>query len=406
MTSTQDVHPLLLRRSEEVGAFRIVRRLATGGYGAIFLAESETRGPVALKFALQGPSRENEAHVDERTWKEAAVLMRLEHPNVVEMLGYRRWPDARDGYMVLILGYVEGPTLSEWALRSHPTPRRVAQVFAQVALTLDAIHREGVLHRDIKGSNIIIRASDGQPVLVDFGSGDHACTPVLTEDSLPPGTPSYRSPEALRFWTGPRVSGSRYAFQPTDDLYSLGLVLYEVLTGAFPYPAQLPPSALLASIESSQLRPPSGLNPRVPAVLDPICLRLLHKHAEGRYPSGAELYGALSAAMETADVSWDEPLFPPRAPPDAVTEEAEELFDGDEDARELRRWMRAPERPGSPWDTDSGVPGRLLTPPTEPGPRFPMEPGAARPSLWEVWLRRRLRSLRRGLAALRSRRGR
>lgn len=388
MTTPEGLHPLLLRGSEEVGAFRIVRRLATGGYGALFLAESETRGPVALKFALQGPSGDDEAHVDERTWKEAAVLMRLEHPNVVEMLGYRRWPDARRGYMVLILGYVEGPTLSEWALRRHPTPRSVARVFSQVALTLDSIHREGVRHRDIKGTNIIIRAADEQPVLVDFGSGDHACTPVLTEDRLPPGTPSHRSPEALRFWMQVRAPGSRYHFQPTDDLYSLGLVLHEVLTGGLPYPAQLPPSALLASIESSELRPPSALNPRIPAALDSICLRLLHKHAQGRYPSGAELSGALSAALERADASWDEPLFPPRSPQDAVTEEAEEFFDGDEDAQELRRWARAPERRGGAPDQDTSTPGRRRTPTTEP----------ARLPRWKAWLRR--------LAALRSRRRR
>jgi serine/threonine protein kinase len=397
MRPTEDVHPLLLKGSEEVGAFRIVRRLATGGYGAIFLAESESRRPVALKFALQGPTPEDDARVDARTRKEARVLMHLEHPNVVQILGYRRWPDAHDGYLMLILGYVKGPTLSQWALRAYPTPRRVVEVFTLLALTLDTIHREGVLHRDIKGSNILIRASDGQPVLVDFGSGDHVCAKVLTENSLPPGTPSHRSPEALRFWLERRVPGSRYQFQPTDDLYSLGLVLYEVLTGGFPYPAQLPPSALLASIESTEVKPPSAVNPRVPAALDPICLRLLHKYAEGRYPTGAELYGALSAAMAAADASWDEPLFPPRPFQDAVTEEADELFDGDEDARELRRWMRAPERRGGGWDEDSDIPER--TPSTEPGAR----PGGA---LWPAWLGRRLRTLRRRLASLRSRRKR
>lgn len=387
MTQVQSTHPLLLRPSEEVGTFRIVRRLATGGYGALFLAECETRRPVALKFALQGRTPGDDAQVDARAIKEANVLMQLTHPNVVELLGFQRWPDARDGYLCLILGYVEGPTLSDWALGCHHSPRRVAEVFAEVALTLDAVHREGVLHRDIKGSNIIIRASDGQPVLVDFGSGDHACTRPLTEGSLPPGTPSYRSPEALRFWTQPRERGSRYRFMPTDDLYSLGLVFHEVLTGAFPYPASLPPSLLLASIEASTLQAPSQLNPRVPAALDPIVLRLLHPRAEERYASGAELYGALRAVVERADAAWDGPLFPRPAPQEAVTEEAEELFDGDEEARELRRWMRAPERPGR-WDSDSA-------------PSLSTEPEVERveplgPPAW-------LRALRRGLAALRPR---
>ncbi|QQR48506.1 serine/threonine protein kinase [Myxococcus xanthus] len=353
----EDLHPLMLQESEEVGAFRIVRRLATGGFGAIFLAESETRRQVALKFALQGPSEEDSPAADARTWKEVHVLMRLEHPNVVELLGYRRWPDARDGYLVLIMGYVEGPTLSEWALAAQPTPRRAVQVFQQLALTLDAIHRAGVLHRDIKGNNIIIRASDGQPVLVDFGSGDHACSPVLTEDTLPPGTPSYRSPEALRFWAQPRPAGSRYAFAPTDDLYSLGLVLYEVLTGSFPYPTQLPPAGLLASIESGGFPLPSVRNPRVPKALDAIVARLLSPSAAGRPPSGAALFDALDAALAGADSAWDEHLFPPLAPEEAVTEEALEFFDGDEEARELRHWMRVPERARPP---------ASFAPPTEP----------------------------------------
>lgn len=386
MTQVQEVHPLLLRPSEEVGTFRIVRRLATGGYGAIFLAECEARRPVALKFALQGRTPEDPDHIDARALKEANVLMQLTHPNVVELLGFRRWPDARDGYLCLIMGYVEGPTLSDWARRSHPSPRRVTELFAEVALTLDAIHRDGVLHRDIKGSNILVRASDGKPVLTDFGSGDHDCAPVITDGSLPPGTPSYRSPEALRYWAQERDRGGRYQFAPTDDLYSLGLVFYEVLTGTFPYPAHLPPGGLLASIESSTPKAPSTVNPRVPPALDPIVLRLLHPHASGRYPSGAELYGALSAAVERGDASWDEPLFPPRALQDAVTEEAEEHFDGDEEAREVRRWMREAEARAG-WDSESGPPPR--TPPTEPAPR-----AGGRAAL--------LRLVRRALAALRS----
>ncbi|AKQ70242.1 serine/threonine protein kinase [Myxococcus hansupus] len=393
MTSGQDLHPLMLQDSEEVGAFRIIRRLATGGFGAIFLAESETRRQVALKFALQGPSPEDSAPgADARTWKEAHVLMRLAHPNVVQLLGYRRWPDARDGYLVLIMGYVEGPTLSEWALHAQPTPRRAVQVFQRLALTLDAIHREGVLHRDIKGNNILIRASDGQPVLVDFGSGDHACSPVLTEDTLPPGTPSYRSPEALRFWMQPRPSGSRYAFAPTDDLYSLGLVLYEVLTGSFPYPAHLPPAGLLACIEAADFAPPSARNPRVPAALDGVVARLLSPHAADRHPTGAALFDALSDALGRADASWDAPLFPPRAPEDAVTEEAVELFDGDEEARELRRWMRVPEWPGYA----EGRAFAASSSSTEPGPPWSAPAPVVCPRwprrLWD-WLKQRLASL-------------
>ena len=171
------------------------------------------------------------------------------------------------------------------------------------------------------------------------------------------GTPSYRSPEALRFWAQPRPAGSRYAFAPTDDLYSLGLVLYEVLTGSFPYPTQLPPAGLLASIESGGFPLPSVRNPLVPKALDAIVARLLSPSAAGRPPSGAALFDALDAALAGADSAWDEPLFPPLAPEEAITEEALEFFDGDEEARELRHWMRVPERARPP---------ASFAPPTEP----------------------------------------
>ncbi|QSQ12056.1 serine/threonine-protein kinase [Myxococcus landrumensis] len=386
MNDLDAMHPLLLQPSEELGALRIIRRLATGGYGTIFLAESETRGTVALKFALEGPSENDDGRVDARTRREAGLLMHLDHPNVVELLGYRRWPDAHRGYLYLIMDYVEGPTLSRWATLAQATPRRATEVFASLARTLDAIHRAGVVHRDLKGSNIIVRASDGQPVLVDFGSGDHSCAPSLTEDRLPPGTPSYRSPEALRFWLAPRAPGSRYRFVPTDDLYSLGLVFHDVLTGTLPYPSHLPPSALLASIESARLQPPSLLNPRVPPVLDAIVLRLLSRFAADRHPSGAELSEALTAALRQADERWDIPLFPPRPPHEAVTEEDESLFDGDEDGREIRQWMRWPDQPGAAAGQDSGP---AATPSTEPA-QVPPHLLAA----WVSWLRRRLNVLR------------
>ncbi|WP_342377534.1 serine/threonine protein kinase [Myxococcus stipitatus] len=389
MNDLDAMHPLLLQPSEELGALRIIRRLATGGYGTIFLAETETRGTVALKFALEGPSENDDGRVDARTRREAGLLLHLAHPNVVGLLGYRRWPDAHHGYLYLIMDYVEGPTLSQWSITPQATPRRATEVFASLALTLDAIHRAGVVHRDLKGSNIIVRASDGQPVLVDFGSGDHACAPALTEDRLPPGTPSYRSPEALRFWLGTRTQGSRYHFVPTDDLYSLGLAFHEVLTGTLPYPTHLPPSALLASIEAAQLRPPSALNPHVPSALDAIVLRLLSRFAAGRHASGAELCEALTAALRQADERWDVPLFPPRPPHEAVTEEDESLFDGDEDGREMRQWMRWPDQPGSVVEQDAG-PAVMPSPQPAPVPSHTL-------TAWMSWLRRRLDVLRAAL---------
>ncbi|MBU8897336.1 serine/threonine protein kinase [Corallococcus sp. M34] len=358
--SPDALHPLLLQPSEVVGSYRLVRRIATGGYGTVFLAEADGH-PVALKFALQGPEdAADSARVDARTMKEVSVLSRVTHPNVVALRGYNRWPHPRTGYLFLVMDYVDGPTLSEWARTPLLTSRQVAMLFADLALTLDAIHREGVRHRDIKGSNIIVRASDGRPVLVDFGSGDHASAPVLTDGRLPPGTPSYRSPESLQYWMEHREHGPRYTFRPTDDLYSLGLVLFEVLTGTFPYPATLPPTALLGSILSARAPLPHRINPQVPRALSGVCRRLLERSPSSRYQTGAELYAALNAALEQGSASWEQPLFVPPPPEDAVTEEDEAMFDGNEEARELRRWVRSLERPMRGGESKQGASSRKV----------------------------------------------
>lgn len=390
-------HPLLLQPQEVVGSYRLLKRLATGGYGTVFLAE--TGGcPVALKFALQGPQdTEDGSQVDARTLKEVSVLHRMAHPNVVALRGYHRWPHPRTGYLFLVMDYVEGPTLSDWALQSRPTPRQVARLFAELALTLDFIHRAGVRHRDIKGSNIIVRASDERPVLVDFGSSDHACAAHITDGRPPPGTPSYRSPELLRYWLRHPKGMARYVYQPTDDLYALGLVLFEVLTGDFPYAANLPAEAMLGSIHTTRGRSARAINPRVPRALSDICERLLREDVSQRYQMGADLYGDLNTVLERAPSSWDTPLFKSPPPHDAVTEESDEFFDGNEEAREMRRWARASERraPGAgPHSSSPGAgvpvsgPSLGLAAPRPPPMPWLVARRLAWRRLWARWARR------------------
>ncbi|MBE4752101.1 serine/threonine protein kinase [Corallococcus sp. ZKHCc1 1396] len=387
-------HPLLLQPQEVVGSFKLLKRLATGGYGTVFLAE--TGGvPVALKFALHGPQDAEEgSQVDARTLKEVSVLHRMAHPNVVALRGYHRWPHPSTGYLFLVMDYVEGPTLSEWALESRPSPRQVARLFAELALTLDFIHRAGVRHRDIKGSNIIVRASDARPVLVDFGSSDHACAAHITDGRPPPGTPSYRSPELLRYWLRYPKNLTRYVYQPTDDLYSLGLVLFEVLTGDFPYPTNVPAEALLGRIRAAPHRSARLLNPRVPRELDDICERMLRHDVTQRYPMGSDLYADLSNALERAPSSWDIPLFAAPPPHDAVTEESDEFFDGNEEAREMRRWARAQEirvpgaAPHSSASPATPAPSQGLAAPIPPPMPWRVARRLAWRRLWEKWARR------------------
>ncbi|MDY7231281.1 serine/threonine protein kinase [Hyalangium rubrum] len=304
-------HPRHLLPDMMVGPWRIKGPLGTGGFGAVFRVESAGT-EYALKFAVHGPDSEDLNRTDARARRELACLLLISHPNVVRVWGHGRWPDPRSGFHYVVMDYVEGLTLVDWVKQARPTPRQVVRLFDTLALTLAALHAQGVHHRDLKGTNILVRAADGQPVLVDFGAAEHsAVSSPLTEGPLPPGTPHLRTPEALRFhreqYTDPEA---RYPFQPTDELYALGATLYEVLTGAPPFPPHLPRDVLIGLIETKMPASPDTLNPSVPPALAELVLRLLAKRPEERPASGRVLHEQFQALLRDEAPAWDAPLLP------------------------------------------------------------------------------------------------
>ncbi len=284
---------------EHIAGFTLRKRLGNGGCGEVYLAVRDGE-EVALK--LQPLDRM--AGWPER---ESTILLRLRHRNVVGFRACGKHPGAAPRWFYLAMECVHGRTLHQWVEEENPSARQVARLVRGMARGLEATHAAGVVHRDLKESNVMVREADGEPVLVDFGVGDFAGAPRLTQGVLPPGTMRYRSPEALAFYQqGGSATHPRYASGPADDLYALGVVLYWMLTGRPPFMEVVTPTQIEAVISEAP-RAPHEVNPRVPPRLGELCLGLLAK-APGARGSAASLRKAVERALATADAAWDVPL--------------------------------------------------------------------------------------------------
>ncbi|QAT85474.1 putative serine/threonine protein kinase [Corallococcus coralloides] len=317
--------PAILPPGAEVLGYVVERQLGQGGFGTVYLARNAGQ-PFALKL-LHLP------RVGERGEREVSILLKLHHPNVVGLQGYGLWPPEAPQFAVIAMEYVDGRQLDVWADEENPTARQVARVVLDVARALGASHAVGVLHRDVKEANVMVRASDGVAKLVDFGIGDYEGARGLTVDILPPGTPEYRSPEAWRFFRQHvHVPGARYEAGPSDDLWALGLVLYTLLTARTPFDGTDDPS-FIEAVMTREPVPPHEENARVPRALSDVCMRLLEKTPETRTVSALACVTELERALAGADATWDVPLCDAYGEATATTE-------GGRDSEE--RWLRAP----------------------------------------------------------------
>ncbi|OJT21656.1 hypothetical protein BO221_28040 [Archangium sp. Cb G35] len=281
----------------EVAGFTIEGTIASGSFGTVYRARRSGR-PYAVKLVRITP----------RGDREAAALRLLRHPNVVTFHGYGLWPEEEPCFLVLALELVEGRTLDVWAAEENPSALElVMRVLLPLALTLADVHASGVVHRDIKEANIIVRESDGQPVLVDFGAAGLKEGALRLTMRLPPGTAEYRSPEALRF--AKQWEGEHYPFSPGDDLWAMGVIIYGLLTRTLPFGDRNNPGLNRAILEETPSAP-HELNPRVPQVLSDVCMGLLEKKLEDRYPDAKALAADLLEQCTEVDYSWRTPMFP------------------------------------------------------------------------------------------------
>lgn len=257
-----------------LGKFLLVEQLGSGAFGHVFRAtDTELDRPVAVKI-LRGGAGASQDDID-RFLREARSAAGLRHPGIVSI---HETGQTRDGAPFLIEEFVSGGTLAALVRDGPVEPRRAAEVVAKIADALAYAHTHGVIHRDVKPSNIMLDL-DGQPHLMDFGLAKRETEePPETVEGQILGTPAYMSPEQAR-GESRRVDGR-------SDVYSLGVVLYELLTGERPFHGNR--RMLLLQVLDDEPRPPRRLNDRVPRDLETICLKAMMKTVGRRYSDAAD----------------------------------------------------------------------------------------------------------------------
>ena len=256
------------------GEFELLGELGRGGMGVVFKARDRSLNRVvAIKMilpgALPGPSELQRFH------SEAEAAAKLHHSNIVSV----HRVGVIDGRPFYSMDYIEGPSLAQ-RLAQGPLPGRLAaRYLASVARAIHYAHLQGILHRDLKPGNILLDAAD-QPHVADFGLAKQLHTDTgQTRTGAVLGTPSYMAPEQ---------AAGRKDIGPACDVYGLGAMLYELLTGRPPFKAETPLETLMQVIER-EAAPPRLLNPSIDRDLETICLKCLAKNTKDRYATAEEL---------------------------------------------------------------------------------------------------------------------
>jgi serine/threonine-protein kinase len=308
-----------------------VDRRGSGAYGVVYLARSvqpEASGFVALKLALHARN--------ERFGREVELLTRIRHPGVPRLLGQAHWlsPEGNP-HPFLVMEWVEGLPLYQWAHVRAPSSRQVLRLLAGLARALEATHAAECVHRDVKGDNVLVRLKDGQPFLTDFGSGTWRGAASLTSPVFPPGTPAYRSPEAYRFARNiAKQPIKTYAPGEAEDVFALGVTAYRLVTEQYPPIPESPDEEAHVWVDGTGPRPARALNGRCSLELSSLISRMLAIQPEAR-GSASELAEALERAARKAGPEADAPLFPRTEPEPKEEEPVPQCLDSEAPGRSL-----------------------------------------------------------------------
>lgn len=314
---------------KEFGRYRIEQELGRGGMGAVYLAHD---GQLDRKVAIKIPffRGDDDPHAVERFRREARAMATVQHANLCPVYDVGRF----EKWHFLTMAYIEGQSLTERLREGTLSAAASAILLRAVALAVEKAHQAGIIHRDLKPSNIMLN-SEFQPIVMDFGLArrQSAGEVDITKSTAVLGSPSYMAPE--------QVEAKHDEVGPATDVYAMGVVLYQMVTGRRPFHGSM--ASILGQVVACDPEPPSNFCSGLPPMIDAICLKALEKQPSDRHASAAEFAEDLSRYLGDAkDLSSTATMSAARQP--ELAEAPARSASGGKDASSIRRSRDAERR--------------------------------------------------------------
>ena len=294
---------------KEIGNYRILDHIGKGGMAVVYRGQHKTLTRRIVAIKVLSAALEGDKSFHERFFREAEVMDRLDHPNIVTLWDFIE----QDGQYFIVMEYVDGTTLHHIIKQSKgPLPlEQIGKIFGQVLDAVGYAHGLGIVHRDIKPSNIMIN-KNGDVKITDFGIArilGESFETTLTVTGMGLGSPYYMSPEQV-------LASKKHPITAASDIYSLGITLYQMLTGKLPFAEGASLYTIMQSHVKDPPPPPSQFRPSISPNIEQVVLKAIEKRPEDRWHSCAEFKEALDKAIvqeAQAEESITEPIYEPAA---------------------------------------------------------------------------------------------